>query len=193
MMAGESMMFEAGGAAQAQGEFAMESSAQSAAQTGNEGIKAKEAPELTTQQNDQLQQVLAGKRVELIMHKGHERGESGALASVKLKETIHFRPVHHGDSPTAEFKDQAKVLDILGDVATIMKLYSSAVLLIEGHTATPPERMDQWAHDLASNRAEKVKAALESLGLDSGRLRSVGLPGNLGSGKIDTVLKITSF
>jgi len=201
------MMFEvqAGGAAYAQGESQSAAkmgsevihgqSTQSKAQKGSEVIATKEAaPELTTEQSEQLQKVLNSKRVELVMHTGSDsQAESGAVASVKLNETIQFKGVHHGDQPIAEFKDKSKALEILGDVATIMKLYNTAILLVEGHTATPPERMDQWAHDLAGNRAEKVKAALEDLGVDSTRLRSVGLPGNLGSGKVDTVLKITSF
>merc|ERR1712012_1357906 len=93
-----SMMFEtrAGGVAHAQGEFAMDTSMQSAAQMGSEVIVAKEAaPELTTEQSEQLQKVLSNQRVELVLHNGSEsQDQSGAVASVKLKETIQFKGVH---------------------------------------------------------------------------------------------------
>jgi len=152
------------------------------------------APELSHEENQELQKVLAGQRIELVMNEGGDGQQSGDHAALlKLNETIDFKPVRHGDDPVAEFKETEKVLEILGDVASIMKVYSKANLLIEGHTATPPGRMDQWAHDLAANRAEKVKATIASLGPDPDRLQSVGLPGNLGNGKVDTVLKIVSF
>merc|ERR1712217_674490 len=114
-------------------------------------------------------------------------------AKLHLKEPIDFKPVHHGDTPTAEFKDDSKAKSVLSDVAAVLKIYPKAILLIEGHTATPPEKMDKWAHDLSQARAEKVKSTIVSFSIDASRLNTIGLPGNLGSGKHDTVLKITSF
>lgn len=152
------------------------------------------APELTAEEQKELQQVLDGQRIELVMNTGGDSQQpKDFAASLKLNVQINFKPVHHGDEPVAEYKEEDKVMQILGDVATIMKIYCKATLLVEGHTATPPGKMDQWAHDLAFNRATKVKNTIASLGTDPERLKSVGLPGNLGNGKVDTVLKIVSF
>jgi len=114
-------------------------------------------------------------------------------ASIKLKEAIDFKPVHHGKKPVAQYKDEDKTVGVLGDVADILAIYSSATVVVEGHTATPPDKMDSWAHELAKNRADKVKSSVVTHGVDSKRLSSKGLPGNLGDGSPDVKLKIVGF
>jgi len=153
------------------------------------------SPNLNTEKEGQLKKVLAGKRIELVMsQEGDFKTEAEAFeAKLHLKDPLEFKAVHHGDMSAAQFSNEAKAMEVLSDVAEVLKVYHSASLLIEGHTATPPEKMDKWAHDLAHSRAEKVKAAIVALGVEAQRLGTVGLPGHLGSGKHDTVLKITSF
>jgi len=114
-------------------------------------------------------------------------------ASIKLKEAIDFKPVHYGKKQVALYKDEDKTDGVLGDVADILAVYSSATVVVEGHTATPPEKIDSWAHELAKIRADKVKASVVTHGIDSKRLSAKGLPGNLGDGHPDVKLKIAGF
>mmetsp|Transcript_48978 Transcript_48978/g.113511 ORF Transcript_48978/g.113511 Transcript_48978/m.113511 type:complete len:137 (-) Transcript_48978:311-721(-) len=116
------------------------------------------------------------------------------LASVSFREPIEFKGVHHGDAPIATYKEETGAMRLLRDAASVLKLYSSAVVSIEGHTATPDERMDEWAQALAQGRANKIMAAfVVSLGVDESRLKPIGLPGRLGGRKHDVVLKLVSF
>jgi len=159
----------------------------------SEGLQVVSSPELTAEEDAQLKQIFGNKRIELVIHGGSDPDAGDHVASLILNDLIQFKPVHHGNTPKAEFRHPEKVHEMLKDVSEILKIYRNAVLNIEGHTATPPEKMDQWAHDLADNRAAAVKETIVSFGVDSSRLMSIGMPGNLGSGKVDTKLKIMRF
>jgi len=76
-------------------------------------------------------------------------------------------------------------------VAEVLKIYDTAEVLIEGHTATPADKMDDWAFQLAGNRAELVKTYLVDHGIKKGRITCVPLPGHLGNNKSDIVILIT--
>jgi flagellar motor protein MotB len=163
-----------------------------------EAIKV--VPKLSDDHKKKLKEILARDRVILRFTNadGYEVAHDDTVAEItdaqiKLKEAIDFKPVHHGKKPVASYKDEDKTIGVLGDVADILQIYSSATVVIEGHTATPPEKMDSWAHELAINRAEKVKASVVQHGIDVKRLSSKGLPGNLGDNTPDVKLKITGF
>jgi len=160
----------------------------------------KVVPKLSDDHKKKLKEILARDRVILRFTNadGYEVAHDDTVAEItdaqiKLKEAIDFKPVHHGKKPVASYKDEDKTIGVLGDVADILQIYSSATVVIEGHTATPPEKMDSWAHELANNRAEKVKASVVQHGIDVKRLSSKGLPGNLGDNTPDVKLKITGF
>jgi len=172
-----------------------EASAASASATAGDASaawKTEKLPGMTSEKEQQLEKIFSSGRVKLVMNKD-KKSDSDEAAKIVLTEHIEFKPVHHGDNPAAHFKQADKAKKIITDVAGVMKTFEKATMIIEGHTATAPDKMDQWAHDLANNRAEKVKAALVDLGIEPARLQSLGLPGNKGSGKVDTVFKISSF
>merc|ERR1719232_977076 len=167
-------------------EAAASASASVAAGDAENAWKTEQLPGMTAEKEKQLEKIFTSGRVKLVMNKD-KKSDSDEAAKIVLTEHIEFKPVHHGDSPAAQFKHTDKAKKIISDVAGVMKAFEKATMIIEGHTATAPDKMDQWAHDLANNRAEKVKAALVDLGIEPGRLQSLGLPGNKGSGKVDTV------
>jgi len=111
---------------------------------------------------------------------------------IKLKESIDFKAVHHGSQDAAEFKNKKLADDMLHDVAGILSLVDTAKIDVEGHSATPDKKIDDWAHALALSRAELVKSVLVSLGVSSDRVHCTGLPGYLGIGKPDVLIKIRS-
>jgi len=157
-------------------------------------------PKLSDDNKAKLKEILARNRVLLLFHDiyGNEVRHDDDLSEVgsaqlKLKDAIDFKPVHHGKTPTAIYKDEDKTTGVLGDIADVLSIYSSATVTIEGHTATPPEKMDSWAHELARNRADKVKETVCSHGTDPKRLSTKGCPGNLGDNHPDVKLKITGF
>jgi len=160
------------------------------------------APPPLSQQNDaRLKEILSASRVKLVMKQNVQKQDRSPgtpsgdefEARLDLNETIDFKTQHHGDEVNPEFKDEPKAKAILKDVAGILKLYPDAVLRIEGHTATPDSKMDQWAHKLAEGRADIVRDTIVSFGVPIGRLRTCGLPGKFGTGKHDTILKVISF
>jgi len=157
-------------------------------------------PKLSDDHKKKLKEILDRNRVLLVFHdvNGKEVRHDDDLSEVgsaqlKLKELIDFKPVHHGKTPTAIYKDDEKTTAVLGDIADVLQIYSSATVMIEGHTATPPEKMDNWAHELAKNRADKVKDTVCGHGIDPKRLSTKGCPGNLGDNHPDVKLKITGF
>lgn len=166
--------------------------------TQKQALNAGGPPALSTDAEARLKKVLAGNRVAIVTRSLSTLGkaeEEQYEAKLDLKEKIEFKAVHHGDNLETHcaYSHEDKSKHILGDVAEILKLYPKAMLTIEGHTATPDEKMDQWAQDLAQSRADKVKDTIVSFGIESGRLSTRGCPGNRGSGKHETVLKVTSF
>jgi len=115
------------------------------------------------------------------------------VASLALQTPLAFRGVPHDGSTVAFFEDEQMAIAQLTDAAQILRIYHGVVVSIEGHTATPDSKLDPWAHELAQNRAERVKDVLISLGVEEGRLKTIGLPGRLGSSKHDTVMKIVGY
>merc|ERR1719246_316486 len=133
----------------------MDSSASAGAEKGEQANEIIElAPEpsapavqpVVSAENDaKLKDVFGSNRVELVMT---QEGGKEFVGSLVLKEQIDFKGVHHGDKAVPKSKEEKKAMAILGDVADILNIYDTATLIVEGHTATPPEKMDQWAHDL---------------------------------------------
>jgi len=114
-------------------------------------------------------------------------------AKLNLKKGLDFKGVHHGQDPTPVLTDPAKAHEVFHDIVEYLKAYSTAHVMIEGHTATPKEKMDEWAYALADIRAAFVRKQLINLGVEAHRLKSAGRPGHLGDGKHDTILYITSW
>jgi len=146
-----------------------------------------QVPELTSQKDEDLSKIIKQNRIELVSD------PAAVCVRVKLKSPLDFKSVEHGSSAVAHFAHEEEAMNIIGDVAELLTIYNTANLLIEGHTATPPEKMDKWAHDLARSRAEMVKSTIASFGVDPRRLNIIALPGSLGSNAHIVVLKITGF
>jgi len=157
-------------------------------------------PALCAEQKSRLSAILDRDQVQLVLISPDgsqvEINDSCAEishAQVKLNEPVDFKPVHHGKTPTAMYKDEEKALGLLGDVADVLRVFSTATVLIEGHTATPSDKVDEWAHEFAKNRAEKVQATIASHGIDPKRLKIKGCPGGLGEDHADIKINITDF
>lgn len=107
-----------------------------------------------------------------------------------LKKGIAFEDnMEHWNSMT-KFASPAETSLVLHDVADLLAIFHSAVVLIEGHTSTKLEDVDDFAHELAYMRAELVKIELASRGIEEYRLDAIGLPGPLGSNEDKVVLKM---
>jgi len=119
--------------------------------------------------------------VDLVHHQLHLNSEMG------------FKAVLRSETPYTEFEDEQVSMEILKDVAEVMNIFSKATVLVEGHTATPQDKMDDWAFERANNRSSFIKSRLESLGIDPHRVTTVGLPGYLGCGKPAIKFKILSY
>jgi len=104
--------------------------------------------------------------------------------SFTLKKNIDFVTPSHDEPPTAQFANEFEARLTLVDVAQLLRIFDTAVVLVEGHTASPLsnplEGIDEWAHQLAYNRAEMVKLELVAFGVDEMRLEALGLPGRIG-------------
>jgi len=128
-----------------------------------------------------------------VLRSNHFHVAPPPVASLGLNTPLGFQGVPHHGSTEPVFVDDDSAMRLLDDAAQVLKLYPTVTVSIEGHTATRPDKMDIWAHELAQNRAEKVKEVLVANGIDEDRLKTVGLPGPLGSSKHDTVIKIVGF
>jgi len=123
-----------------------------------------------------------------------EPSESTILhASVDPIEPIAFKKVKHGHQPLAHVENTTATKATLSDIAEVLEVYDTGFVIIEGHTATPDEKMDDWAKELAQNRADKIKDELTACGVTAERLVSRGVPGKSGDGHPDVVIKITGF
>mmetsp|Transcript_34793 Transcript_34793/g.68688 ORF Transcript_34793/g.68688 Transcript_34793/m.68688 type:complete len:773 (+) Transcript_34793:38-2356(+) len=128
-----------------------------------------------------------------VLRSNHFHVAPSPVASLSLRTPLEFKGVQHFGSTEPIFEDEESAMRLLDDAAQVLKLYPNVTVSIEGHTATPENRMDIWAHELAQNRAEKVKEVFIANGISEDRLKSVGLPGPLGSSTHDTVMKIVGF
>jgi len=115
------------------------------------------------------------------------------VASVTLKKRVDFVGVHHGKDVTPHYSSPADADEIVKNTAEILKIFDQVIVSVEGHTATPDEKMDAWAHSLAQARADKIKSVLVEMGIEADRLKPIGLPGKFGSGHHDLVLKVVSL
>jgi len=158
--------------------------------------EVKKVPKLSEESHTKLKDILAGGRVALLADGGSHSADNEAEVrefQLKLNSTISFKKIHHGQNPDAIFSDEKSSTAMLKDVAGIMEVYPTATVQIEGHTATPDDKMDSWAQTLADNRARKVKSTIEDLGVPSSRLLASGMPGHLGDGHNDVKLKVVKF
>jgi len=158
--------------------------------------EVKKVPKLSEESHTKLKDILAGGRVALLADGGSHSADNAAEVrefQLKLNSTISFKKIHHGQNPDAIFSDEKSATAMLKDVAGIMEVYPTATVEIEGHTATPDDKMDSWAQTLADNRARKVKSTIEEFGVPSHRLLAAGMPGHLGDGHNDVKLKVVKF
>jgi len=137
--------------------------------------------------------VLLDNGTRTVLRSNHFHVAPSPVASLGLNTPLHFKGVQHFESTEPIFQDEESAMRLLDDAAQVLKLYPTVTVSIEGHTATPPDKLDMWAHELAQNRAEKVKEVFVANGINEDRLKTVGLPGHLGSSKHDTVMRIVGF
>lgn len=157
-------------------------------------------PGLDAEREVRLTRILAEERVDLILKPLHNstdpddrlHGRDVTEAELRLKRTIEFDAAHHGEPPLLRNEDE--VMDVMGDVSEIMKIFNMSTLLIEGHAVAPGEKADRWALELAQGRAEIIKSMIASFGIEPSRLGTVGLPGMPGIAlQHEIILKFTSF
>jgi len=161
----------------------------------------KKAPVLSKSEKDKLAQILARGNVILVFtdldgkEVPYDAEDMPDLseAVLKLKKPIDFQRIHHGTSPVAIYDNVSAANLVIGDVHKVLQIYSTATVVVEGHTATPEKKMDSWSQDLADNRAKRVVDSLKSLGTHSKRLTAEGRPGKSGDGHADVVIQITGF
>lgn len=103
---------------------------------------------------------------------------------LKIKKSIDFL------DDTDQFSNPLQARSILADVADLLRILRSTCLLIEGHTNTPLDELDEFAHELAFARAEAVKFTLVGYGIDELRLDAIGLPGALGKNEHRVEMRI---
>lgn len=118
---------------------------------------------------------------------------TAAHIHVEVKKPLSFRKVKRGNPPEADFQNEHEAMISIGDVAELLHIYSTAMVLVQGHTATPEDKIDVWATELAQHRSDKVKSAIVDLGVSSDRITSKGFPGKTGDSHPDVVIKILEF
>jgi len=116
-----------------------------------------------------------------------------ATRRVKLKRPLDFHQVRRPRAPLARFKRPDDALIVLGDVADLLRVFENAFVLIEGNTETALSEIDDWAMELAQERADLVKRTIEACGIEPGRLDAIGLPGIMGTNTHEVVLKIVKI
>jgi len=93
----------------------------------------------------------------------------------------------------ARFKYPILAKAVLADFAELLRIMKGAVVLIEGHTAGLSLRdIGDHEHNVADARAELVKATIIQFGIPQLRIVTLGLPGFLGKGEDDVVLKMVN-
>lgn len=149
-------------------------------------------------------QVLEGLKEEekILMRAIHNRGNviyDESRYEFVLKKKIIFVPELPDKgwprpAVVARFADRNAAKAILSDFAELLQIIKGAVVLIEGHTEerASPHQMGDYEHDVADARAELVKAMLIQLGIAEFRITTLGLPGFLGNGADDVVLKMVN-
>jgi len=138
---------------------------------------------LTEKEKANMDKVLQGNLVEVDYQKD----------SLKIMDPIQFKAIKHGEKPAAIFEDEGKAHAALQDVAKLLQVLKTAKVLIEGHTATPDDKLDGWSDTLAQNRAEVVMKQIGKFGVDKSRLSATGLPGKKGSGKHEVLIKVVEL
>jgi len=100
-------------------------------------------------------------------------------------------PYHMVRAVDAQFADPVLAKAVLSDFAEILRILKTSVVLIEGHTAGASlGDVGDYEHDVADARAARIKDTIVHLGIPEFRLATLGLPGFLGNGKDDVVLKM---
>jgi len=65
--------------------------------------------------------------------------------------------------------------------------------MVEGHTRTPDDLLDNWAFKLANARADFTKKTISDNGVREEQIDTSGLPGKHGIGKPAITLRILSY
>lgn len=161
---------------------------------------------LLTADNEQLRRLQALEQDEMVLIKAiHDRGNvlyDENRREFLLQKEIAFVPEFTGPREgeklpircfATQFADPALAKAILSDFAELLRILKSSVVLIEGHTpGVSLEEVGDYEHEVADARANLVKSCIVQLGIQDFRLTTLGLPGFLGHGKDDVVLKMVN-
>jgi len=135
--------------------------------------------------------------VKAIHNRGNVLYDEGRREFILQKEIVFVPEGSEKGLPkrpvVVRFADPPLAKAILSDFAELLRILKSAVVLVEGHTAGASlYQMGDYEHDVADARAELVKSAIVQLGIPQYRLATLGLPGLMGNGKDDVILKMVN-
>lgn len=155
---------------------------------------------LLAEENEKLQTMQALEQEEKVLIKAiHDRGNvffNEGRREFLLQKEIAFMSESKGKGEKSRahdirFADPVLAKAILSDLVELLRIFKSFVVLIEGHTqGVTLVELGDYEHDVADERANLVKSILVQLGIPEFRLTTLGLPGFLGNGKDDIVLKL---
>lgn len=158
---------------------------------------------LLAAEDEKLRTLEALEQEEKVLMKAiHDRGNvryDESRREFLLQKEIVFEPEFTADGRrlpkrvAAKFSDPALAKVILSDFAELLRILKTSVVLIEGHTkGASLQDMGDYEHDVADARANLVKDTIVHLGIEEFRLATLGLPGFLGNGNDDVVLKMVN-
>lgn len=134
--------------------------------------------------------------IEAVLRRNKVHVDLGKQA-FRIVEPIIFKPVfatkEMQEAPAAEFEDVSKAMEVLGDFAMLLEYLPQSVVLVEGHTSGGSAALTNLGFQIAAERAEKVVAALISLGVPDYRLDAKGRPGIMGDNQFDTKIVTLSW
>jgi len=111
---------------------------------------------------------------------------------LKICSPILFAPVLHDHTIITRFTDENSTL-VLQDVAEVMKIFEGSRIMVEGHTRTPDDLLDNWAFKLANARADFIKKTISDHGIREEQIDTSGLPGKHGIGQPAIKLRMLSY
>lgn len=114
---------------------------------------------------------------------------------LKPDARIDFQEPNFGSYPHARLAHAAQAQKVFGDIADFLAQCPSLCVLVEGHTPSAgnsPLTFEslEYAHELAFNRAELVRADLAARGVGEERLGAIGIPGKLGDDESKIVFRV---
>jgi len=112
---------------------------------------------------------------------------------LKICIPILFVPVLHDHEIITRFADEITSKEVLQDVADFMAIFKGSRIMVEGHTRTPDDLLDNWAFKLANARADFIKKTISDHGIGQEQIDTSGLPGKHGIGKPAIKLRMLSY